>query len=164
MRLSRFLVPMSVLPIRLRFIAGLAPLAVLAVGLLLPSSSEGQTTFRLLYSFAGGTDGANPAAGLLLGPTGTLYGTTAYGGISNVGTIFKLDNAGKETILHTFSGGNDGAISYADLIRDQAGHLYGTTLKGGPSNLGTVFELVSLHKEVILHTSPERMASIHTGA
>jgi uncharacterized repeat protein (TIGR03803 family) len=106
----------------------------------------------LLYSFAGGTDGANPAAGLLLGPTGTLYGTTAYGGISNVGIIFKLDSADKETILHTFSGGNDGAISYADLIRDQAGHLYGTTLKGGPSNLGTVFELVFPHKEIILHS------------
>jgi len=50
-------------------------------------TTEGAET--VLYSFAGGSDGNYPSASLIdLG--GTLYGTTAYGGASNNGTVFKL--------------------------------------------------------------------------
>jgi uncharacterized repeat protein (TIGR03803 family) len=43
-----------------------------------------------LYSFKGGTDGAQPSAGLITCTTGTLCGTTVVGGTSGVGTVFAL--------------------------------------------------------------------------
>jgi len=43
----------------------------------------------VLYSFLGGSDGENPQAGLI-NVGGTLYGTTANGGASGNGTVFKI--------------------------------------------------------------------------
>src|SRR5258708_13276520 len=37
-------------------------------------------TFTVLYSFTGGSDGANPRAGLIADAAGNLYGTTTFGG------------------------------------------------------------------------------------
>ena len=45
------------------------------------------------------------------------------------------------TVLHNFTGGNDGAAPDAGLTMDRAGNFYGTTVAGGPSNLGGVFRL-----------------------
>jgi uncharacterized repeat protein (TIGR03803 family) len=72
---------------------------------------------------------------------GNLYGTTIGGGASGHGTIFKLDASGKETVLYSFAGGTDAAAPDADLLRDAAGNLYGTTIAGGASGAGTVFKL-----------------------
>ncbi len=48
------------------------------------------------------------------------------------------------TVLHTFSGGtSDGAKSFAPLVLDDSGFLYGTTISGGASNAGTVFKMKS---------------------
>jgi len=98
----------------------------------------------VLYSFAGGTNGANPHAGLVRDAAGTLYGTTYGGGgcgsqNQGCGIVFKLDTTGKETILHLFAGGTDGELPTADLIRDASGTFYGTTDFGG--DLGTVFSI-----------------------
>jgi uncharacterized repeat protein (TIGR03803 family) len=81
-------------------------------------------------------DGEVPFAGLVRDHTGNLYGTTVYGGIYGVGTVFKIDPTGKETILHSFSGGADGASPLAELILDAAGNLYGTASAGGNSLCG----------------------------
>jgi len=100
----------------------------------------------LVYSFAGGGDGASPTASLVLDTTGNLYGTTFVGGAFGFGAVFKLDTAGQETVQYSFTGGNDGAWPYAGLTRDAAGHLYGTALEGGTgcggSGCGVVFELI----------------------
>jgi uncharacterized repeat protein (TIGR03803 family) len=125
------------------------------------------TAFRLdtfgnetvLHSFTGG-DGYEPIAGLIMDKAGNLYGTTALGGatfISGVsfgyGTVFKLDSAGNETVLHSFTNsGDDGATPFADLIRDKAGNLFGTTFAGGASNAGTVFKLDSSGNETVLYS------------
>ena len=101
---------------------------------------ETNGAFSVLYSFAGGTDGASPAASLLRDPVGNLYGTTVNGGAANGGIVFKLDRNGTETVLHTFTG-PDGMYPYAGLIGDPAGNLYGTTTGGGASNNGVVFEI-----------------------
>jgi uncharacterized repeat protein (TIGR03803 family) len=109
--------------------------------------------FTTLYSFSGvsysnnesiftNSDGANPEAGLILSGA-TLYGTTANGGSSGNGTLFKINTDGTDfTTLHSFTGG-DGANPYAGLILS-GGTLYGTTLGGGNSVTGiggTVFKI-----------------------
>jgi uncharacterized repeat protein (TIGR03803 family) len=95
-----------------------------------PSGTE-----RVLYSFKGGRDGAEPFAGLIA-MNGKLYGTTAYGGesqyggslgVKGLGTVFEVTTSGKERVLYRFKGGNDSAIPMADLIAVK-GVLYGTTL------------------------------------
>jgi uncharacterized repeat protein (TIGR03803 family) len=99
-----------------------------------------------LYSFTGGPDGGYPHAPLIADEQGNLYGTTYEGGNSvdgvGQGVIFKLNIAAhEETVLHTFEGQSDGANPQAGLVQDSAGNFYGTTLNGGVSNAGTVFEL-----------------------
>jgi uncharacterized repeat protein (TIGR03803 family) len=109
-----------------------------------------------LYSFAGGTDGANPDASLLRDATGNLYGTTEFGGTSGNGTVFKIDATGKETILHNFTGGSD-SFPNAGLIRDSSGDLYGTATGRAPfclngkGDCGLVFKLDPLGNEKVLH-------------
>jgi uncharacterized repeat protein (TIGR03803 family) len=103
----------------------------------------------VLHSFTGGADGGQPFAGLVRDAAGNLYGTTAGGGAFRNGTVFKLDTTGKETVLHSFTGGAGGSTPYRGLVRDAAGNLYGTTAFGGDSSCfdpygngcGTVFKL-----------------------
>jgi uncharacterized repeat protein (TIGR03803 family) len=109
-------------------------------------------TETVLYSFTGGIDGKYPIAGLLRGSRGELYGTTRDGGDANLGVVFKLGTGGKETVLHSFTGTPDGATTFASVIKDETGNLYGTTQKGGDSNLGIAFKLRSGGRIVIQHS------------
>jgi uncharacterized repeat protein (TIGR03803 family) len=107
----------------------------------------------VLYSFSGGTDGGQPLLGYLVRDAkGNLYGTTTFGGTYGQGTVFKLDRAHNETVLHSFSGGTDGSYPYAGLVLDAEGNLYGTTNQGGASGYGTVFMLDEAGNETLLHT------------
>ncbi|MFZ0287204.1 MAG: choice-of-anchor tandem repeat GloVer-containing protein [Terriglobales bacterium] len=110
-------------------------------------------TESILYSFcpSGGVcpDGASPQAGLISDASGNLYGTTTGGGASGDGTVYRLNpptGGGNwtETVLWNFAEGKPGngqSPQYGRLNMDAAGNLYGATLAGGKSNLGTVFEL-----------------------
>jgi uncharacterized repeat protein (TIGR03803 family) len=123
--------------------------------------------FSTLYEFSGGPDGKNPSARVIVGPDGRLYGTTTYGGTSGNGTVFRLQPPAtlcrtsacpwKETVLHSFAGGNDGANpAYGDLTFDQAGNIYGTAPYGGSHGCGVVYELspsAGGWTESILYTS-----------
>jgi uncharacterized repeat protein (TIGR03803 family) len=116
-------------------------------------TSEG--VFTTLYSFcsqAGCTDGANPAAGLLLGTDGNFYGTTyvggANGGATSGGTVFRITPAGPVTTLYSFCaqpGCADGQWPTGTLLLGTDGNFYGTTSEGGAGtiypNTGTVFKL-----------------------
>ena len=115
-------------------------------------SSTGTET--VLYSFAGGVNGANPSRGVIRDAEGNFYGTTTYGGTGNIdcsgsgpkcGTVFELSSAGKETVLYSFNGGLDGGTPNGGLIRDARGNLYGTTSHGGAFGHGTVFKLTVLN-------------------
>ena len=97
---------------------------------------------KVIYSFTGGTDGANPYSSVVLAGT-SIYGTTFNGGAFGYGTVFKVTTAGKETILHDFNSAFptlDGSFPYAGLT-SYKGILYGTTTLGGASNLGTIFSI-----------------------
>ncbi len=108
-------------------------------------------TFSVVHSFTGGTDGANPLAGLTIDSSGNLYGTASSGGDFGEGAVFKFNPAGKETVLYSFKGGTDGADPEGGLILI-GGNLYGTTTAGGTSDQGTVFEITSTGKESVLHS------------
>lgn len=112
----------------------------------------------ILHSFTG-PDGAYPSAAIIMDSAGSWYGTTRSGGANKFcpeeegcGTVFKLDANHKLTVLHSFVGGADGWAVEAGLASDEQGNLYGTTLGGGTSNLGTVYEVTKSGKERILHS------------
>jgi len=107
----------------------------------------------VLHDFEGGADGQYPYAALVLDKSGNLYGTTSEGGSSNQGTVFRVDRAGNEAVLHSFAGGtSDGCNPYGGLIEDKAGNLYGTTPECGASSEGTVFKVTKKGKETVLHS------------
>lgn len=119
-----------------------------------PTAPGGVWTKTTIYSFQGGTDGANPQSGLVIGNNGfAFYGVTINGGGcsyfgGNCGTVFELARSGPgglwtETVLHRFTGGADGLSPEGGLTLGANGVLYGTTYYGGSSGLGlgTVFEL-----------------------
>lgn len=71
---------------------------------------------------------------------------------SNNGSAFKIDTNNNESILHSFAGSpSDGAFSYATLLRDAQGNLYGTNYQGGVTGNGTVFKISSTGKESVLY-------------
>jgi uncharacterized repeat protein (TIGR03803 family) len=108
------------------------------------------------------TDGANPTGGLIADKFGALYGTTQGGGIGG-GVLFQLAPTGSswtETVLHTFRtapGASDGGNPADTLMFSlgNAGPMYGTTLTGGPANVGVAFELSfagGVWTETVLHS------------
>jgi uncharacterized repeat protein (TIGR03803 family) len=121
-------------------------------------------TETVLHVFSGAGDGWNPTARLILDSAGNLYGTTGYGGTYGQGTVFKIDSAGNETIVHSFAAGKDGARPNAGLVFDTAGNLYGTTQYGGQAcdgqGCGTVFRISAGGVETVLY----RFADVPDGA
>jgi uncharacterized repeat protein (TIGR03803 family) len=121
------------------------------------------SSYKVVYNFAGASDGARPLAGLI-NVNGTLYGTTVQGGGEGCyksfgcGTVFSVTPTGQETVLHAFTGGSDGANPKAGLI-DVNGTLYGTTFHGGDTKCngrsgvgcGTVFSITPSGAEIVLH-------------
>jgi uncharacterized repeat protein (TIGR03803 family) len=130
-----------------------------------PAAQGGPWTEAVLYRFTGGTDGAAPESNLIFDASGNLYGTTAGGGdASSDGTVFRLmppsapGGAWTETVLYRFAGHSDGKVPLAGLVFDQKGNLYGTTVFGGTTSAGTVFQLTppatagAAWTETVLHT------------
>jgi uncharacterized repeat protein (TIGR03803 family) len=109
-------------------------------------------TERVLNKFTGGADGMFPEPLLARDAAGNLYGTAT----SPLGKIFKIDTAGKLTVLYTFTGGSDGCVPYPGVILDGVGNLYGATAAGGSgfcdSGYGVVFELDTSGSLTVLHT------------
>jgi hypothetical protein len=122
-----------------------------------PSDDSRGWTETVLHTFEG-PDGAQPFEGVTLapplpflnnssvGPPGTLYGTTLFGGegdsIDSGGVVFRLVPSGGSWIyqtLYEFSPG-DGRPG-GPLVFDKSGNLYGMAGQGGGYGLGAVYEL-----------------------
>lgn len=109
--------------------------------------ADGSIRETVLYSFAGGTDGARAQSALILDAAGNLYGTTSSGGANGDGVVYELikpatpDGVWQEKILHTF-GNDDGVAPHGALVFGRDGALYGTAFFGGTGDSGTVFRLV----------------------
>lgn len=105
---------------------------------------------KVLYSFAGGSDGGHPVGGLAMDSAGNLYGTTLDGGANDLGTVFKLTSHGKKKILHSFASDGDTYAPNSPLIMDADGNLYGTTTMGGVADNGTVYKVTPTGQETVL--------------
>lgn len=124
---------------------------------------------KILHRFTGGTDGANPVAGLVA-LNGTLYGTTQYGGkraqfcATGCGTIFSITPEGTERVIYRFGGGTDGAFPTARLTT-VAGALDGATEFGGitttlcAQGCGTLFRASPSGTKKTLHAFKYAVAS-----
>ncbi len=122
-----------------RLISFVVAIAVL-VGLAQPARAQ---TFRVIHLFDG-RGGSNPVAGLTIDRGGNLYGTTAWGGTTDNGTVYELKRTGSGFLfdsLHSFSDGDDGAFPLAPLTIGPDGSLYGTSYVGGPTQNGTVYRV-----------------------
>ena len=131
-----------------------------SLGIVFKLDTAGNAT--VLHSFTGyPLDGARPS-GVILDPSGNLYGMTRQAGTNGNGVAYKLSASGKMTVLHGFTGGTDGGQPWAGLIRDPSGNLYGTTYVGGGgggggsgdcaiSGCGAVFKLSPGGKVTTLH-------------
>jgi uncharacterized repeat protein (TIGR03803 family) len=122
-------------------------------GLIFTLANEGGA-FTVLHDFFQGGN-ATSKAGLVRDSAGFLYGTTAAGGASNLGTVFELTPGGVFATLYNFAGPDastpEGATpSNGPLVLDSDGDLFGTTSAGGTNNMGTAYkldngELTTLH-------------------
>src|SRR5215469_835543 len=59
---------------------------------------------------------------------------------------------GREKILYSFRGDEDGEYADTGLVIDGAGNIYGTTIEGGIHTSGTVFLLTPLGKHTVLYS------------
>ncbi len=94
------------------------------------------------YNFTGAGDGFGPGGAVVFDRRGDAFGTTPDGGAFYQGVIYEISRAGKQRVLHAFTGGKDGGVgSLGSLLLDKSGKIYGVTELGGAQSSGTVYEL-----------------------
>ncbi len=133
----------------------LAPLTVDSAGNLYGTTEGGGTgyfgtvfvldsslKFNVLHDFTTGPTGFAPYYGVARDSTGNLYGTTLEGGNNacDCGVVFEQEATGTYTVLHKFSGGDDGSMPYGGLLH-VGEYLYGTASEGGANGAGVVFRI-----------------------
>lgn len=92
----------------------------------------------VLRNFGGAPlNGSGPHVGLIMDSAGNFYGTTEFGGAAGQGVVFKLDPTGHQTVLYSFTGGNDGGQP---------------TYAGGSAGLGAIFKLDPAGDLTVLHS------------
>jgi uncharacterized repeat protein (TIGR03803 family) len=119
-------------------------------GVAFSMSKAGNTwNFTTLYAFQGLPDAGFPYGGVIADARGTLYGTTYFGGVNGLGSVFEIAAGAtvktpwQESVLYSFQGDTDSSFPTSALVFDAAGNLFGTGSTGGnPScDCGAIFEL-----------------------
>ncbi|MFC2149636.1 choice-of-anchor tandem repeat GloVer-containing protein [Candidatus Auribacterota bacterium] len=116
-------------------------IGILAVPLI--SACAFATTYSVLYDFTSQPEATGPCGDLTYSG-GYLYAMTYAGGVSNYGTVFRINTDGTGyTTLHSFTGVDDGAAPYYGKLTHSGSDIYGMTYQGGDSaaGLGTVFKM-----------------------
>jgi hypothetical protein len=113
--------------------------------------SSGAWILNPLYSFQGGADGYYPQGPIIIGPNGSLYSVTNFGGASNLGTVFNLRPPAQvcrqvrcgwtKSVLYQLTGNGAGAGPEGFLAFDSNGNIYGTTNVGGHNGSGVAYQL-----------------------
>lgn len=122
--------------------------------------------FKTLYQFQGAPDGSFPYGALLFDRAGHIYGTTYYGGMDGLGTVYQLRRGAgiwTEQVLYGFQTGQDGNSSISNLVSDAFGNLYGTTSEGGLGS-GTIFEVTPNDNGTWTESVPHLFAGPPDGA
>ena len=135
----------------------------------LTPNPDGSWSESVLYSFSGGSDGANPISGVIFDASGNLYGATNLGGDYGSGAVYKLtpnlDGTWAENALYSFTGGTDGLWPGIWIV-DATGAIYGTSM-GGEYGFGAVFKLTpnsdGTWTESLLHSFKTRQNSDPAG-
>jgi uncharacterized repeat protein (TIGR03803 family) len=114
-------------------------------------------SYHVMHDFAGPpSDGSYPYNNVTAGAHHVFYGATNLGGSANSGTIFELGAGNKETVLHSFDGGNGGSDPNGGVTVDPSGNIYGTTTFGGDggacrNGCGVLYELAANGTYTVLH-------------
>jgi uncharacterized repeat protein (TIGR03803 family) len=115
-----------------------------------PDRAYADSTFSILHSFSGLSDGAHPYYGSLTLSGSTLYGMTSQGGSGGCGcgTIFQNNTDGSWLqVPHSFMGGANDGSSHQGSFTLLGSTVYGMTFSGGANNDGTIFSQgVTPHK------------------
>jgi uncharacterized repeat protein (TIGR03803 family) len=134
---------------KLRLCAAVTVVAAFLIVTLTAQCAQAQS-YSVLYTFRLGPYGAGPYWGVIRDADGNLYGTTSGGGSSDIGSVFKLNVTGEETVLYSFKSASTDGEGPASLIRNADGTFYGNTYYGG-YGLGTVYKLNDKAEETVLH-------------
>jgi uncharacterized repeat protein (TIGR03803 family) len=96
-----------------------------------------------LYSLKDdGSEGNTIVGKLFRTADGSLYGTTFFGTDEGGGSLFRLATDGTFTTLHKFGGGEPNPLTpYTGVVQGPDGLLYGTTLRGGEPDKGTIYRI-----------------------
>ncbi len=89
------------------------------------------------YNFTGAGDGFGPGGAVVFDRRGNAFGTTPDGGAFYQGVVYEITRAGKQRVLHAFTGGKDGGVgSLGSLLLDKSGAIYGVTELGRSKRFG----------------------------
>jgi uncharacterized repeat protein (TIGR03803 family) len=123
-------------------------LAMVLLTIMATVTLSAAATEKILHSFNPWPQGWQPSGGLIADAAGNLYGMTSQGGAHYFGAVYELTpnshGGWRETVLYSFTGGDDGNGPVGPLLFDESGNLYGATIGGGVAQGGTIFKLTPL--------------------
>lgn len=141
---------------RLLFLVG-----ILLAGLsFAPSRMAAQNQLNVLVSLPA-PQGSSPYSQVTIGSDGNFYITAIYGGASGFGTVCRITPAGAIKVLHSFTGGSDGAYPWSSVVQDTDGNYYGVTSgfgqgpfgpQAGTSGFGTIYRITPAGAYSVLYT------------
>ncbi len=95
---------------------------------------------------------------LVVGPDGTLYGTSQGGGAYGDGAVYLRATNGAVRTLYSFTGGADGSTPWAGLTLGADGNLYGSAEFGGANGNGVIFRITG-NSFAVIHTFAASMTN-----
>lgn len=114
---------------------------------------EGYTRIANFVKSLGVANSSNPSTGLVPGPDGLFWGTAEKGGEANAGTIYTVNPGTGETLdvvqFTGMAGNAKGSGPMGELALDTSGNFWGTTVNGGSADMGTVFKINALTKQLV---------------